>query len=145
MEKKNTLPLITKKEEIFKNITTINKYLDNPNSIEYNYARGLIRRGKCYIAFSYKGEYRFCPSRFIGYVNNTMEAHEYMGKKRKETGKTTRDGKETNPAISAILGDIILVGDTKWKDLEASFLIFCKKLGVKPYKNERKYWKFDGS
>ena len=44
-----------------------------------------------------------------------MEAHERMGEKRIETGEITRDGREANQAISAILGDLILKGDTNMK------------------------------
>ena len=145
MVKSVVLPLISKREEILKNIDTLNGYLGNTNVNECDYAKKLIQRGKCFIAFPYKGEYRFYPSRFMGYVNNTMETHEYMGKKKKETGETTKDGRKTNPVISAILGNLILVDDNEWNNLELSFLKFCKKFDIDPSNKERKYWNFDDS
>lgn len=41
------------------------------------------------------GAYKFYPSRFIGYADNSMDAH---------LNNVEKDGKETNPAISKILG-----------------------------------------
>ncbi|HEY8804974.1 MAG TPA: hypothetical protein VIM42_07740 [Clostridium sp.] len=39
--------------------------------------------------------YKFYPSRFIGYVDNNIDEH---------LNNVYKDGKETNPAISEILG-----------------------------------------
>ena len=135
MGNENTLPFIETKEDILKNAETLNDYLGKSD-----YAKGLIQRGKCFVAISTKDGYRFFPSRFMGYLNNSMEAHEKMGEIRIETGEITRDGRDTNPVISDILGELIENNDSKWEFYETKFMNFCKKLNIEPYDNERKYW-----
>jgi hypothetical protein len=76
----------------------------------------------------------------MGYVNNSREAHEKMGKLKRETGKITKDGRRTNPAISAVLGELIKKGDGQWDKWESKYKDFCKKLGILSDNVERKYW-----
>jgi hypothetical protein len=141
MKKNNTLPLITKKEQILENTATLDRYLKKGNSQESEYAKGLIQRGKCFVVVSSHDEYSFYPSRFIGYVDNTMGKHEEMGEAKRATGKITRDGRDTTPAISEILGDLIEVGNKQWGTFETAYNKFCEKLGITPYKKERKFWR----
>jgi hypothetical protein len=63
-----------------------------------------------------------------------------MGEVRRGTGKTTRDGKKTNPAITKILGELINKDDGQWTKWESEYKTFCKKLGILPDNNKRKYW-----
>jgi hypothetical protein len=140
MEKETTLPLVKERGEIQRNAVTLGGYLDNTNSIECEYAKSLIEKGKCFVIVASPKGYRFYPSRFMGYAGNSMEAHEKMGEIKRRTGKITRDGRTTNQAISRILGDLIERGDGQWARWETEYQIFCKKLGVIPYHVERKYW-----
>lgn len=57
--------------------------------------RLLIQRGTCFMLYRSAKGVAFAPSRFIGYVGNTLVSH-------KENA--TRDGRVTNKAINAILG-----------------------------------------
>jgi hypothetical protein len=75
----------------------------------------------------------------MGYIGNTMEAHEKMGEIRRCTGESTRDGTKTNPAISRLLGNLIPKG-RQWHYWEREYKNFCKRLGITPVNNRRKYW-----
>lgn len=84
-----------------------------------------------------KGRLIFGPSRFLGYVGNTLEAHE------RNDGK---DGRDTNDAISAVLGTEPASDDF----LEAHYKAFCARIGVTPNRTgsfgvQRKYWFIGGS
>jgi hypothetical protein len=141
MENNHTLPLIKNKNEILQNIKTLDGYLEKTNSPECEYAKGLIQRGKCFVVVSSPdGGYRFFPSRFMGYANNTMEKHEKMGEMRRITGKTTRDGKVTNPRITMFLGDLIENGHEQWSHFETEYKNFCRKLRIIPNSINRKFW-----
>jgi len=141
MEKGNTLPLINGIEEIVKNIMTLDSYLEGTNSLEEEYAKSLIGAGKCFVVVSHSDGYRFYPSRFIGYVDNSMEKHEEMGEVKNRTGMTTKDGKKTVQKKKKILGDFIRSSEQQWNVMEREYIFFCKRLEILPHKNNRKFWK----
>lgn len=130
------LPLVEQKAQVLDNVETLNKYLGQADSAECRYAKGLIRRGHCFVVVDTADGYRFFPSRFVGYINNSMADHKKMGREK------TRDGKQTNPAISAILGNLITNTEQQWSSLEEAYKAFCKKLGTHPGSIPflRKYW-----
>lgn len=68
-------------DEIKNNINVIDDYLKSIDNDKISFAKRLIKRGICFIVVEYKNEYRFYPSRFIGYANNNMDNHEKMMKK----------------------------------------------------------------
>lgn len=119
-------------KEINTNIKVIDDYLKSKNENEVSYAKGLIKRGICFVIVATKEGYKFYPSRFIGYVNNSMEIHER---------NFNKDGKETNPAISAIIGS-----NPKFdENFEDEYKEYCVSLGFKPNQSgafgvQRKYW-----
>lgn len=55
----------------------------------------MIKRKVCFVAVEQEGGFHFYPSRFIGYIANTRD---------KNMNNEYKDGKETNPAISIIIG-----------------------------------------
>lgn len=123
---------ISNMPELISNIQVINNYLNSTNEMEVAYAKGLIKRGTCFIAIDTDEGYKFYPSRFIGYANNSMDAHERNDEK---------DGRETNPAISAIIGS----DPQHIEVLEEEYKEYCVSLGFKANKAgafgvERKYW-----
>lgn len=136
----NTLPLIKTKEDLINNITTLKKYLDRLNSAEYTFAIELIKKGKCFVVYSSHNESFNFPSRFLGYINNTMEKHNKMGELKKKSGKITKDGRKTNKAIENILGELITNESREWIRLENKYLEYCIKLNLIQYNNKRKYW-----
>lgn len=118
--------------EIIKNISVLDAYLDRKRDPEYSFALDLVKKGTCFIARRTECGYRFYPSRFIGYANNTMHKH---------LNNTEKDGKETNPAIS----DIIHQKPVQNSELEQSYREYCSHLGFTAYEKgtfgvRRKYW-----
>ena len=111
---------------------TIDAYLDNKCESSYSFALSLIKKGVCFIAVKTSDGYRFYPSRFIGYVGNTMSKH---------LNNDYKDGKETNPAITSVLG----IKLSHSAELEKEYKNYCGKLGFVAndkgaFGVERKYW-----
>ena len=61
--------------EIKDNIETIDKKKKKKLDSEYTFALKLIKKGVCFIVTKSDNNYKFYPSRFIGYANNTMSEH----------------------------------------------------------------------
>jgi len=122
--------LIENMQDILANINTLDRYLEDPDMSEY--VKGLIKRGICFLAVKQDGYYRFYPSRFIGYKNNSQVAHD---------SNNNKDGRVTNPAISAIIG----YPPTVSEDLEREYQKYCERLGFNANKRgtfgvHRKFW-----
>lgn len=118
--------------ELKANIKVLDKYLNSKKDPENEFALGLVKRGTCFVAVKENGTYRFYPSRFIGYLNNNMDAH---------LNNDYKDGKETNPAISSILGRKPIPNP----ELDILYREYCELLGFVANERgtfgvERKYW-----
>ena len=121
-------------DELRENIHTLDSYLDKKTEPYYSYAIERIKKGVCFAALERDGGFRFYPSRFIGYRHNSMEAHEK---------NEYKDGRETTPAITHILGH----KPGPDAALEQAYQAFCETLGFTAnpkgaYGVERKFWRF---
>lgn len=117
--------------EIRMNIKTLDKYLDSKTDPVYSFAIGLVEKGICFVAAKRNGAYRFYPSRFVGYADNCMDTH--LGEHK--------DGRDTNRAISAVLGSNPRPNPT----LDNLYREYCESLGFIANERgtfgvERKYW-----
>lgn len=124
------MELVKKSQDIKENIKTLEKYLQDENMRES--AVGLIKRGTCFVAVKKDRGYSFYPSRYIGYKNNNYNAH---------INNDMKDGRNTNPAISEILGRKPMPSG----DLEKEYRKYCDELGFTANNKgafgvERKYW-----
>ena len=119
--------LIKTKRQLIKNLDKIEEYLSNNTDEVYDTMAEYIDRGRVFISYIVDGETHFAPSRFIGYQNNTLIKHRKNKKK---------DGKETTPEISRIIGS----KNQFYKKTEDAYLAFCEDLGVEASKNKRTYW-----
>lgn len=120
-------------DDIKRNMKTLDTYIDKKCDPEYSYARGLIKRGLCFIAVEREGEHRFYPSRFMGYADNTMSDHQ---------SNTAKDGRKTNPVISELLNNKA----EKCIELDQAYIKYCEELGLQvgnesSFGKSRKYWK----
>lgn len=118
--------------ELITNIQTLDGYLNAQVDPEYDFALNLIKNGTCFVAMEDSSVYRFYPSRFIGYADNSMDAH---------LNNVEKDGKETNPAISRILGAKPSVNSI----LNKEYARYCETLDFEPrdkgaFGSERKFW-----
>ena len=124
--------LVTNLEEIKQNTEVLDTYIDGKKDPEYSWAIERVKKGVCFLAMKKNGYYRFYPSRFIGYADNTMDKHDQ---------NEYKDGRETNPAISSILGQKYEVNNR----LDNEYRSYCESLGFTPgergaFGAERKYW-----
>jgi len=99
-------------EEIKQNILTLENYRKSHGEGREYYIE-LIKRGTCFIAYEYHKDIHFAPSRFIGYLENTIPRHE---------NNKSRDGRVTNKAINEILKDTPQVNG----ELEFQYKQFCQ-------------------
>ena len=130
------MPVIVNKEELYTNCKTLDKYIESRTDPEYSYALDLIKRGICFVAIQMNGEYKFYPSRFVGYQNNSRLKH---------MNNRWRDGRETNPAISYVLKEGEPLPDI---ELEVLYREYCERLGFEAmekgsFGNDHKYCKVD--
>jgi 5-methylcytosine-specific restriction protein A len=110
-------------QELIKNIRTLDNYLTQGNEE----AKSLIKHGRCFVVYQVDNELRFAPSRFIGYIDNTLEKH---------AANRTKDGRKTNPIISEILKTKPLQNN----DLNVQYLEYCERLGITPDNTTKKFW-----
>lgn len=124
--------LVENQNDILKNIELLDSYLGRGNESEKEFALALIKKGTCFLAVKYNNSYKFYPSRFVGYKDNSMDSH---------LNNEYKDGKETNPAISNILRDKPVTN----LELEKEYKKYCEELGFVANQKgsfgvERKYW-----
>lgn len=127
------MDVVKSMDEIRINMKTMDSYLIKADNPEYIYALSLISKGICFVADDSTGKFRFYPSRFIGYVNNTMSKHEC---------NSSKDGRVTNPAISKVLNQ----KPEADSEMEIAYKKYCKSLGINVKEKgsfgvSRKYWK----
>lgn len=114
--------------QLLVNIEAVENYLVEGNESEQKEIRGLIRKGRCLVAYKANGEVRFAPSRFLGYVNNNLGKHDVSH---------IKDGRETNKAIAKVLKSKLESNDV----LEAKYVAYCESLGLQPSDySKRRYW-----
>lgn len=126
-------PTIASLDDLRNNCETIDKYLDSKKDPEYSFALELIKQSTCFVAMKKEGVYRFYPSRFVGYKENSMVKHENNGEK---------DGRETNSIIESLLGAGKPIPNAK---LGEAYKEYCKLLGLEPrdkgsFGVEHKFW-----
>ena len=129
------------KKEVLDNIHTF--YRASKENENANWFAEKIKRGINFVYIRENGRDYFCPSRFVGYQNNSIAIH----------GKKGRiDGGETNLALEKIAnGEGLLRLDesakpkkgkqtSNSKQLEEAFHRLCNRHGVTPENRRRGYW-----
>ena len=115
------MELVTSKDHIEENVATFDQHLREKE----HRALDLVKRGWTYVVYESEDGKRFVPSRFVGYVSNSLEQH---------ATNENKNGTETNAAIRKILGvNCHILFDKEFK-------IFCERLGINPKKNNRSYF-----
>ena len=71
------IDFIETREDIVQNIKTLYSYLDGKVDNEHkDWAIQRMSQGRNYVVEVVDSQIYFAPSRFVGYVDNTMEKHE---------------------------------------------------------------------
>lgn len=131
---KNLGRLIENTSELMDNLLQVDTYLSGDNEEDYKCMIKLISRGTDFVVYKSGRKTHFAPSRFVGYLNNSLIVHLV-----KRNGK---NGTKTTPSINKILGSPCEYDE----ELEKCYLNFCNQLEVTPKKmvnTQRKYWVLD--
>ena len=88
-----------------------------------------VRRGRVFISYKVGVEWRFAPSRYIGYKGNSMKRH------KSDPG----DGGETNKRITKILAHGPESDGEKSEQLQK----FANRYGISVFKNPHRFWKLE--
>lgn len=128
------MPLIESETQIVQNLRALEAIRrSGPNSESYTAYAKLIHGGRCLIPYEVNGLLHFAPSRFAGYIANSLGKH---------ATADDRDGRKTNVAISKALG-LPLVED---EQLDQLFRRFCNslrgELRLKVPDIKRKFWMY---
>ncbi len=126
------MDVIQTREDLDRNIAELHSYLASNDPDLAEYARGLIKRGICFVVTDNSGESVFSPSRFVGYSGNTRALHD---------ANRHKDGRITNPAISNVLNTTPEPNEV----LDQEYERFCQRIGITPsrrgsYGVTRKFW-----
>lgn len=127
--------LINSKEQLLKNLETLEGYLKSGNEKLVKEAKKLIKRGTCFVAYKKGKQLHFAPSRFVGYISNNLNKH---------LASTDKHGGYTNIAISHILGERQIPN----QKLNSEYLRYCRALEIEPGESgafgaRRKFWQLD--
>ena len=128
------MELILDKLQLLENIETVETYLADGTENEQLDIQNYIKRGTCFVAYKIETEIRFAPSKFLGYINNSLNRHI----------PSETDGRDTNRVINTILDSKPLPNDK----LEKKYFKYCNDLGIYPSENgafgaKRKFWQLD--
>lgn len=136
---------IETREDIVQNIKTIYSYLDGKVDREHrDWAIQRMSQGRNYVIEVVDSQIYFAPSRFVGYIDNTMEKHEANHGNGTETDNKIKNfyQKVQNVKLDALLQKAmseygIVVGAKKYwisKDTTVDDILSCSAVKV------RRYW-----
>lgn len=121
------LTLVSSKEEIIENLINFSNYRFSNDESAFDYFKERLKKGKIFVCAIYENKYIFCPSRFVGYKNCTIQKH---------NNATNKNGSITTPLINRLLGE----NHTYNKIAEEKYLQLCTELNISPDNRSRTYW-----
>ena len=110
------MDLVQNESQVVENILRFNSYAHSPDVADINFFGDLLRRGHQFAYMRHRGQFLFCPSRFVGYVGNTRSLH---------VGYPFKTGLDTTPAISQALQQQLNDSDS---NAEVAFIALCERL-----------------
>ena len=126
------MELVTTWAQIATNIAELERLRQVGSGGHRDY-RSLIRLGTIFLPYDGSDGIAFAPSRFLGYVDNSLSKH---------AQNDAKDGRQTTPAISAVLGGQP-AADSEMGD---AFRAFCTRIGVEAratgnFGAPRRFWR----
>ena len=110
MEKQEREDFIESREEIIENIKTLYSYLEGVKGDTYkNWAVDIMKYGKNFVVEAIDSKICFCPSRFVGYKNNTKIKHDRSIKSGTKTDSHLSPfyNKVTDERLDDLLHDLL--------------------------------------
>ncbi|HBP6834525.1 TPA: hypothetical protein L6B29_18775 [Pseudomonas aeruginosa] len=112
------MELVINEEQVAENLVELERARVSADGDRKIY-QNLIKKGTCYLPYLTDAGIAFAPSRFIGYVGNTIQIHGLNREKH---------GSETNLALNKIYGSYPVQNE----NLQLAFESFCVSIGVAP-------------
>lgn len=140
------MELVKNLEDMIANAKRADKFLHEGSVAEKEFMLKKICNGRCFVVFREGENYKFYPSKYIGYKDNNPSSYEKamdeataLRCEGEYSGDATMydfDGRMSNRAINKILKCKCE------KDFEFSekFILYCEKLGLKG-SEKMKFWK----
>lgn len=140
------MELVTKLTDILENAKRFDKYLHSINFHKKDFAVSCLKRGRCFVVIKEGGKYKFYPSKFIGYQDNSNKSYNAAlddacaipnekGKPYHDADHYTFDGRMSNKAINKILGCTC----EKDPEMAQRFIEYCNDYGLAVLDN-KKFW-----
>lgn len=127
------MKLVRDLDQLIENSAKFDSYRLSTRSAEQTFYKDRVRLGKMFLHIKTSDRSLFCPSRFVGYENNSIQKHLAFDEKT---------GTRTNQVINSILGRHDVESNS-----EKDFLSHCVKHAIEPANKQREYWivNFDGT
>lgn len=120
------MELVGSAEELIRNAVLFDNYSRSSINADREFYVSRLRLGKTFLHLNVDGHHVFCPSRFVGYRNNSRQRHEAFEGKH---------GGLTNVRIKSIIGPY-----AHSAQIEAVFQQVCQRVGVTAAHKVRDYW-----
>lgn len=126
------MDLVKNREQIDANIAALERLRQTGAGPQFRDYVSLIKLGTCFMPYKSETGLAFAPSRFLGYVDNSLQNH---------ASNDRKDGRLTNPAISEILRQT----PEEDAELDERYRAFCASLGFEAratgnFGAPRKFW-----
>ena len=138
------MELVKSVKDILENAKRFDKYIESGNSDEKELAINCIRWGRCFVVVKDNDNYKFYPSKYIGYKNNSASGYydAYYNaealpgeEKHRDAAYYTFDGRMSNKAINKVLG----CACQKDYAMSERFIEYCNMYGLKG-SEKKKFW-----
>lgn len=131
LAEENEMELVTTWAQIAANIAELERLRQMGHEGHRDY-RSLIQLGTIFLPYESPDGTAFAPSRFLGYVNNSLSKH---------AQNENKDGRKTTPAISAVLGRQPVINnmlDNEYRAFCATLVLEARETGN--YGAPRRFW-----
>ena len=138
------MELVKNINDIIENAKRFDNYIESGNPDEKEFAISCIGWGRCFVVVKENDNYKFYPSKYIGYKNNSVSvyydayysAEALLGEeKHRDAAYYTFDGRISNKAINKVLGCVC----QKDYAMSEKFIEYCNKHELKG-SEKKKFW-----
>lgn len=139
------MELVKDINEIIENAKRADYYLNKGTLSERGFLIDKIKNGRCFVVIKEGEEYKFYPSKYIGYKDNNPEAYcdaldnfTYLDGQFDRYGSVASgnfDGRMSNKALNKVLK----CRCEKNYEMSEKFIEYCNNLGLKG-SDKKKFW-----
>ena len=140
------MELVKDRNDILENAKRFDEYLTCDNVAEHEFALQALTRGRCFVVIKNNEKFKFYPSKFVGYKNNSVKDYndclgtaEPLSEEKSclygDAAYFDFDGRMSNKAINAIL-KCKCINDYAMSE---RFIEYCQSLGLKG-SDKKKFW-----